>query len=123
CGANAVLGIETTITSLMGTQEMMMLGTASRHAALPSAGSVVTGDMPNHEMWNRARMGYLPIRLVMGVSVYSLGLPGGILSTLQSLGGGEVQGLTDLLYDAREQALSRIEADAERFGADEVVGV
>jgi hypothetical protein len=42
---------------------------------------------------------------------------------LQSLGGGEVKGLTELLYEAREQALARIERDAERFGADEVVGV
>jgi hypothetical protein len=34
-----------------------------------------------------------------------------------------VQGLTELLYEAREKALARIEQDAERFGADEVIGV
>ena len=32
-------------------------------------------------------------------------------------------GLTQILYEAREKALSRIEQDAERCGADEVVGV
>ena len=67
--------------------------------------------------------GFLPIRLVMGVSVYSLGLKGGIFSTLQQIGGGEVAGLTEILYEAREKALARIEVDAERCGADEVVGV
>lgn len=68
-------------------------------------------------------VGFLPIRLVMGVSVYSLGFTGGVFSALQSLGGGEVAGLTEILYEAREKALARIEADAERCGADEVVGV
>jgi uncharacterized protein YbjQ (UPF0145 family) len=68
-------------------------------------------------------VGYLPIRLVMGVSVYSLGFTGGLFSALQQLGGGEVAGLTEILYEAREKALARIEADAERCGADEVIGV
>lgn len=36
---------------------------------------------------------------------------------------GEVDTLTTLLYEAREKALDRIQADAERHGADEVVGV
>jgi len=60
---------------------------------------------------------------VMGVSVYSLGLKGGIMSALQTLGGGEVGGLTEMLYEAREKALARIEEDAQKCNADEVVGV
>ena len=31
--------------------------------------------------------------------------------------------MTELLYEAREKALARIELEAERVGADEVVGV
>ncbi len=120
--ANAVVGIETTISPLMGAQEMMMVGTASHHPAIDSA-LPVTSDMTNEEMWNMVNIGFLPVRLVMGVSVYSLGLKGGVFSTLQSLAGGEVAGLTEILYEAREKALARIEEDAERCGADEVVGV
>ena len=122
--ANAVIGIQTTISPLMGTQEMMMVGTASRHPALEAyAADPVTSDMTNEEMWNMVHLGYLPLKLVMGVSVYSLGFKGGILSALQSLGGGEVTGLTEILYEAREKALARIERDAEKCGADAVVGV
>ena len=106
CKANAVVGIETTITPLLGAQEMIMVGTAS-----------------HEELWNMVNVGFMPLKLVMGVSVYSLGLKGGIFSALQSLGGGEVAGLTEILYEAREKALERIEADAEQCGADEVVGV
>lgn len=124
CGANAVVGIETTISPLLGAQEMIMVGTASHHPLIDAFDlKPVTSDMTNEEMWNMANVGFLPIRLVMGVSVYSLGIKGGIFSTLQQLGGGEVEGLTQILYEAREKALARIEADAERCGADEVVGV
>lgn len=123
-GANAVIGIETTISPLLGTQEMVMVGTASHHPALADYdNNPVSSDMTNEELWNMVNVGYLPIRLVMGVSVYSLGLKGGILSVLKTLGGGEVAGLTELLYEAREKALARIEEDAEQCGADEVVGV
>ena len=123
-GANAVIGIETTISPLLGTQEMVMVGTASSHPALADyANNPVSSDMTNEELWNMVNVGYLPIRLVMGVSVYSLGLKGGIMSMLKTIGGGEVAGLTEMLYEAREKALARIEADAERCGADEVVGV
>jgi uncharacterized protein YbjQ (UPF0145 family) len=124
CNANAVVGIETTISPLLGTQEMIMIGTASHHPMVEAFKlKPVTSDMTNEEMWNMANVGFLPIRLVMGVSVYSLGFKGGIFSALQTLGGGEVAGLTEILYEAREKALARIEDDAERCGADEVVGV
>jgi uncharacterized protein YbjQ (UPF0145 family) len=124
CNANAVVGIETTISPLLGAQEMIMVGTASHHPAIEAFDlKPVTSDMTHEEMWNMVNVGFLPIRLVMGVSVYSLGLKGGIFSALQTLGGGEVAGLTEILYEAREKALARIEEDAERCGADEVIGV
>lgn len=123
-GANAVIGIQTTIAPLMGAQEMMMIGTASTHPLLTAYGdNPITSDMTNEEMWNMTNLGYLPLRLVMGVSVYSLGFSAGIMSALQSFTGGEVSGLTEILYEAREQALARIERDAEACQADEVVGV
>jgi len=122
--SNAVIGIETNIMPLLGVQEMMMVGTASSHPALKAyGGDPVTSDMTNEELWNMVHLGYLPIQLVMGVSVYSLGFTGGILSGLKSLAGGKIDTLTELLYEAREKALARVEKDAEKCGADEVVGV
>ncbi len=122
--ANAVVGIETTISPLMGAQEMMMIGTASRHPLLDEyLTKPVTSDMTSQEMWNMVHIGYMPVQLVMGVSVYSLGLAGGIFAALKSISGGEVSGLTEILYEAREKALERIEQAAEECGADEVVGV
>jgi uncharacterized protein YbjQ (UPF0145 family) len=123
-GANAVIGIKTEIAPLLGAQEMMMTGTASHHPALAAYNdNPVTSDMTNEEMWNMVNIGFMPLQLVMGVSVYSLGLASGIMSFFRTLMGGEVNTLTELLYEAREKAFARLQKAAQECGADEVVGV
>jgi uncharacterized protein YbjQ (UPF0145 family) len=122
--ANSVIGIQTTITPFMGAQEMLMMGTASNHPSLVNyANNPVTSDMTNEELWSMVNLGFVPLRLVMGVSVYSLGFAGGLKAAFQSLGRGEIETMTQLIYEAREKALDRIQKDAQRWGADEVVGV
>lgn len=124
-GGNAVIGITTSIVPYQGMQEMIMIGTASRHRGLPPPWSdgVITSDLTNEEMWNIIHAGYMPIQLVLGVSVYSLGVVGGVTSLFKSLVRGEIPELTSLVYDARRNALSRLEADARACGADDVVGI
>lgn len=130
-GANSVVGIETTILplGLSGLQEMLMIGTASRNPALTGTGivptddGVVTSDLTPQEMWNLNKMGYAPIKLLIGTSVYSLGLVGGITSALKSFVKGEITELSHLIYEARENALAIINNEANAIGADEVIGV
>jgi uncharacterized protein YbjQ (UPF0145 family) len=124
-GANAVLGIQTTIAPLLGMQEMVMTGTASFHEELsPQYSEVpITSDLTNEEMWNVIALGYCPIRLVMGVSIFSIGFAGGLKAMFKSFVRGEIKELTYMIYQARVKALSMIAEDAENFGADEVVGV
>ena len=125
-GANAVVGINTTILPVIGmggVQEMLMIGTASYHEGLGlKAGEVVTSDLTAPEMWSLANMGYAPVSLVLGTSVYSLGLLGGITSFFKSFVRGEISELTKMIYDARENSLALLKAQAEAVGADEVVG-
>ncbi len=124
-GANAVIGIQTSILPFKGIQEMLMIGTASHHPALPPQyqQNPVTSDLTNEEMWNLIHMGYAPIQLVLGVSVYSLGFVGGITSAFKALARGEINELTTLIYEARENAIARIAQDASACGADDVVGI
>ena len=127
-GANAVVGIETRTLRFQGVNEMMMLGTASHHPALPppQAGTAqmpVTSDLTNQEMWNLLAMGYLPLKLVLGTAVYSLGIVGGLKAAFKSFSRGEVSDLTSLVYDAREHAIGLIQAEASAIGADDVVGI
>ena len=123
--ADAVLGIKTSILPFGGINEMLMIGTASRstHRSTSEIKEIVTSDMTNIEMWNMANIGYAPMRLLLGTSVYSLGLIGGVTSTLKSFVRGEINELTQLIYAARENALSIINDEAKSIGADDVVGV
>lgn len=124
-GANAVLGIETRIMPFKGIHEMLMLGTASYHPALPSSASnePVTSDLTPEETWNLAALGYMPQKLVLGTAVYSLGLVGGLKAMFKSFTRGEVSDLTSLIYEAREHAIGLIKAEAQNIGADDVVGI
>lgn len=124
-GANAVLGIQTTIAPLAGVQEMLMIGTASHHPNLPPefSESPITSDLTNEEMWNVIHAGYCPIKLVLGVSVFSIGVAGGLKAMLKSFVRGEVKELTYMIYQARLKALGMIAQDAAACGADDVLGV
>lgn len=46
-----------------------------------------------------------------------------ITAALKNIVGGEVSEYTKLQADAREQAIQRLVADAERMGADAIVGM
>ena len=102
-----------------------MTGTASHHPALPAqyTDAPITSDLTNEEMWNVVHMGYCPIRLVLGVSVFSIGMVGGFKAMLKSFVRGEIKELTYMIYQARLKALSMIEEDAAAYNADDVVGV
>jgi uncharacterized protein YbjQ (UPF0145 family) len=124
-GADAVVGIKTHIMPFQGVHEMLMLGTSARHPKLKAAagGDIITSNLTCEEMWNLAALGYVPQKLLLGTSVYSLGLLGGVTAMFKSLARGEVNELTGVLYDARERAMGLIKAEAEAIGADQVVGV
>jgi uncharacterized protein YbjQ (UPF0145 family) len=122
-GANAVVGIETRTMQFNGVNEMMMIGTASRHPALAGGQPVVTSDMTNEEMWNMIHIGYMPMKLLLGTAVYSLGVVGGVKAMFKSMTRGEISDLTTLIYDAREHAIGLVKTEADALGADDVIGV
>lgn len=124
-GANAVLGIQTSVSPLGAIQEMLMIGTASKHPGLSGQylDQPISSDLTNLEMWNILNMGYRPVKLILGVSVYSLGVIGGISAALKGLVRGEISELTTLIYEARENALAKVSQQAADCGADDVVGI
>jgi len=127
-GANAVVGIKTSILPFGGTgvQEMLMVGTAARHdmsdAQFARMG-VTTSDLTAEETWNLAKIGYSPLMLVLGTSVYSLGFVGGVMAAFKNYVKGEISELTELIYAAREESLGKVRQQASSIGADDVVGV
>jgi len=61
--------------------------------------------------------------LVRGSTVRAKHIGSDIVASLRNLVGGEVREYAQLLAGAREQALDRMIAEAEKLGADAVVGL
>jgi uncharacterized protein YbjQ (UPF0145 family) len=123
-GANAVVDIQTRILPIgTGAREMLMVGTASHHDSLGNPNRPATSELTGEELWNLTRLGYAPQRLLLGTSVYSLGVGQGIGAWFSSLSRGEVNSVTQLIYEARANALEHIRAEAKSIGADGVIGI
>ncbi len=123
--ANSVVGVRTTVLHFAGFHEMYMAGTAALNPALAADHSdvPVTSDLTGEELWGMTQLGYVPIKLLISTSVYSLGAIGGIKAALQGLVRGELDDLTTLVYDAREHVFDRLKREAAALDADEVVGI
>lgn len=128
-GANSIVGIRTSIRPLAvnGVQEMIMVGSSSYNSQIKGVvdvvGGITTSELTAQETWSIAKIGYAPLKLLIGTSVYSLGVVGGIRAALRNLVKGEIKVMTELVYGAREESLKKIEAQAEEIGADDVLGI
>lgn len=66
----------------------------------------------------RREAGFRPLGLVLGSSIYHVGMRVGRWSKNQ-----ELTKLSQAMYHARDLAMSRMEAEASALGADGMVGV
>jgi uncharacterized protein YbjQ (UPF0145 family) len=61
--------------------------------------------------------------LVRGNTIRARHIGKDILAVLKNIVGGEIEEYTKMMGEAREQAIDRMVAEAERFGADAIVNV
>ena len=66
---------------------------------------------------------YEVLGMVKGTVVYSKNLGRDFMAGMKTLVGGEISGYTELLNEARQIATKRMVDDAEKLGADAIVGV
>ncbi len=87
-----------------------------------SPSSFFTSDLSGKDFLLLARAGYLPLGLVFGACVYHVGRQAFSNWISNQQANVELEIYTAALYDARELAMSRMQADAEMLKADGVVG-
>jgi uncharacterized protein YbjQ (UPF0145 family) len=82
-----------------------------------------TSDLSGQDFWTLIRAGYAPLGMVMGSCVYHIAHQrlGGVLGNIGK--NVELEQFTQALYDARELAMSRMQAEAEALDAEGIVGV
>jgi uncharacterized protein YbjQ (UPF0145 family) len=81
-------------------------------------GSIFTSDLSVNEFLLVREVGFRPVGLVLGSSIYHVGLQVARWGKSQ-----ELDVLSQAMYHARELAMTRMEAEAQALGADGVVGV
>ncbi len=106
----------TTDTTATGIPEDAMRRLAEMRPGQPT--SLFTSDLSVNEFLLVREAGFRPLGLVLGSSIYHVGIQLGRWSKNQELGT-----LTQAMYHARELAMTRMEAEADVLGADGVVGV
>jgi len=84
----------------------------------PGKGGIFTSDLTVNEFLLVREVGFRPLGLVLGSSIYHVGIQLGRWSKNQ-----EMDVLSQAMYHARELAMSRMEAEASALGADGIVGV
>ena len=129
-GADGVVGVRLDVSRYEwggDLAEFIAIGTAVRHGegVLHRApnGRPFTSDLSGQDFYTLLSAGYRPLALVMGTCVYHV--------AHQGLGGwfrrvgrnAEMTNFTQALYDARELAMERMQAEAETAGAEGIVGV
>ena len=67
--------------------------------------------------------GFQPMGLVIGNCIYSMGAIRNWLVGIKANFQGEIKEYSQLMYQARELALSRMQFEADQLGADGVIGV
>jgi uncharacterized protein YbjQ (UPF0145 family) len=66
---------------------------------------------------------YMPIKFVFGNVAYSIGVGGGLLGALKSMGRGEIKEYSNVFNHTRHLALERIVHEAQAVRANAVVGI
>jgi uncharacterized protein YbjQ (UPF0145 family) len=128
-GADGVIGVRLEVNlHAWGKHiaEFLAIGTAVKHRHgkhfRNKKGRPFTSDLTGQEMWTLLRSGYRPVGFVMGNCAYYVA-PNELNASLADARNLELTGYTHALYDARELAIERLQAEAEDLDAEGIVGV
>jgi len=128
-GADGVIGVRLEVNlHAWGNQicEFMAIGTAVKHQGgggfRNKLGKPFTSDLSGQDFWTLIRAGYRPVGFVMGNCAYYVA-PGMLAAYAGTARNIELHDYTHALYDARELAIERLQAEAEELHATGIVGV
>jgi uncharacterized protein YbjQ (UPF0145 family) len=128
--ADGVVGVKLRSRGQEGGEhlEFAAVGTAVRYTAQPGAfrrpnGQAFSSHLSGQDMITLLRSGYAPLAFVMGNCVFHVPVQSLRQTWRQAGVNAEMPQWTQGNYQARELAMSRLEAEAERDGANGVVGV
>lgn len=129
-GADGVVGVRLDVNFYEwghDTAEFVAMGTAVKSESGASyrnrEGKPFTSDLSGQDFWALMQTGHVPVGLVMGTCVYHVAHRGLYQALSTGVQSTELPTVTQALYDARELAMTRMQAEAEHLSATGIVGV
>lgn len=135
-GADGIVGVRLVVEQQAwgeGIAEFRAVGTAVIAEAGTSPGDNAswrdnrgrpfTSDLSGQDFWTLLQAGYAPVGLVMGTCVYHIAHRSLGQMFRQSGQNVELPQFTQAMYDARELAMTRMQAEAHSLGAGGITGV
>jgi uncharacterized protein YbjQ (UPF0145 family) len=126
-GADGIVGVRVDVDHREHHAEFVAMGTAvvarENRERWRVGGGPFTSDLSGQDFWALVRGGYRPRAMVMGCCVYHVAHQG-LGQWMSRVGNNcEMPTFTQALYDARELAMERMQAEARAAGAAGVVGM
>lgn len=79
--------------------------------------------LSGNEIYCMHLKGYVPVGIVVGNSVRSMGFIGGLTSGVRGVIGGEIPQITEIIHEGRQNAYDRMVAEVKEGAAHGAVGV
>jgi uncharacterized protein YbjQ (UPF0145 family) len=130
-GADGIVGVQLRMQMYawgQGCLEFVATGTAVRHLSGQGAhrapdGRAFTSDLSAQDFFRLLAAGAVPVAFVLGTCVYHIAHQSMMQSLRQTGQNQEMMQFTQGIYEARELALSRMQAEAEAARSSGIVGV
>jgi uncharacterized protein YbjQ (UPF0145 family) len=129
--ADGIVGVQLRLQMYAWGQdvlEFVATGTAVRHLTGQGAhrapdGRAFTSDLSAQDFFRLLAAGSVPVAFVLGTCVYHIAHQSVMQSLRQAGQNQEMIQFTQGVYEARELALARMQAEAEQSGSSGIVGV
>ncbi len=130
-GADGIVGVQLRMQMYAWGQsclEFVATGTAVRHLTgqgvhLAPDGRAFTSDLSAQDFFRLLAAGAVPVAFVLGTCVYHIAHRTVAQSLRQAYRNREMMQFTQGVYEARELALGRMQAEATQVGSSGIVGV
>jgi uncharacterized protein YbjQ (UPF0145 family) len=128
-GGAGISGVTADLRHFHGNIEFLSVGSTvhvNNDSALKASADGKLSFSTAHdaqELYCMLDAGYSPRHFAFGNVAYSVGVGGGILGALKSMGRGEVKEFSDVFNRTRHLALHRICVNARKYGANAVIGI
>jgi uncharacterized protein YbjQ (UPF0145 family) len=129
--ADGIVGVDLRIQMYAWGQDVLEFvaqGTAVRSMTEPGAaklsdGSPFTSDLSGQDFFTLIQGGHFPVAFVLGNCVYHVAHQSAMQALRQTGQNQEIAQFTEAVYTARELAMTRMQVEADEYGAHSIVGV